>query len=347
MQLQDYALGQMEYKTNLGYVTRGCGKSVAATRFLPTGKESALIITVYIVSISGIFFQIVSVWIVSAVLLKLTFKEYAQKTFTYSYDTYGMFWGISSTAMGLLGVMYGITVAFSCVYFTNTMNLNITGWPGVFNLLGALLFTLVLELPVAIYTARKATVAVPCIFKYPATLLCCGRKRRAEHFVITIALLVDLIVFQLILLQGTLIVFAISAAPFAIATNAMLVVLAFSCLTNIFSLLFTIFAHLCTPSNQRVHSHSMVLRAVVVLPLLLMIMCYGVVAAAIGSVINMDVKDNTLSFVNSTATPILLGVLSIFLKRFISAWLNWSPQETEQETDRSHRQQVDEELLDP
>ena len=348
MQLQDYALGQMEYKTNLGYVTRGCGKSVAATRFLPTGEESALIITVYIISVSGLFFQIVFVWIVSAVLLKLTFKEYAQKTFTYSYDTYGMFWGISSTAMGFLGVMYGITVAFSCMYFANTMNLNITSWPGVVKLLGTLLFILVVELPVAIYTARKATVAVPCIFKYPATLLCCGRKRRAEHFVTTIALLVDLIALQLILFQGTLIVFAISAAPFAIATNVMLVVLTFSCLTNIFSLLFTIFAHLCTPSHQRLHSQSMVLRAFVVLPLLLMIICYGVVLATMGSVINIDAKkSNILSFINSIATPTLLGLVSVFLKRFISAWLKWSPQEAMQRTDNSHRQEADEELLDP
>ena len=77
MQLQDYALGQMEYKTNLGYVRRGCGTSAATTHFSVTGKASALIITVYIVSISGIFFQIVFVWIVSAVLLKMTFKTYA------------------------------------------------------------------------------------------------------------------------------------------------------------------------------------------------------------------------------------------------------------------------------
>ena len=347
MQLQDYALGQMEYKTNLGYVRRGCGTSAATTHFSVTGKASALIITLYIIAISGIFFQIVFVWIVSAVLLKMTFKTYAQKTFTYSYDTYGMFWGISTTAMALLGVIYGISVALSCVYFENRMNLNTAGWSGIYNMLGALLFTLVAELPVAIYTARKATVAVPCIFKYPATLLCCGRRRRAEHIVTTMTLWVDLVALQLILLQGSLIVFAISAAPFAIATNVMLVVLAFSCFANIFSLLFTIFAHLCTPSNQRVHSHSMVLRAVVVLPLLLMIMCYGVVVTSMGSVINIDAKkSNILSFINSIGTPILLGFVSIFLKRFISAWLKWSPQETEHGTDNSPRQEADEELLD-
>ena len=348
MQLQDYALGQMEYKTNLGYVKRGCGTSAATTHFSVTGKASTLIITLYIIAISGIFFQIVFVWIVSAVFLNMTFKEYAQKTFTYSYDIYGMFWGISMIAMGLLGVLYGISISISCAYFANRINSNTPVWSGIYNMLGALLFTLVVELPVAIYTARKATVAVPCIFKYPATLLCCGRKRLAEFFVTTVALWMDLVALQLMLLQGSLAVFAISAAPFAIATNVMLVLLALSCLANIFSLLFTIFAHLCTAPNQRVHSHSMVLRAVVVLPLLLMIMCYGVVVTSMGAVTNMDAKkNNTLSFINSIITPILLCVLGIFLKRFISAWLIWSPRETDQETDTSHRQEADEELLDP
>ena len=35
-----------------------------------------------------IVFQMEFVWIVSAVLLKMYFKEYSQKTFTYSYDVH-------------------------------------------------------------------------------------------------------------------------------------------------------------------------------------------------------------------------------------------------------------------
>ena len=351
MQLQDYALGKMKSRTNLGYVKRGCGTSAATTHYSATGIASALIITIYIIIVCGAFFQVVFVCIVSAVLLKMTFKEYAQKTFTYSYEIYGTFWGISTTASGLLLVCYGVSAAISYAYFVNWthfMASTTTSWPGIYNLLGVLVFTLVMELPVAIYIGRKATVAVPCLFKYPATLLCCGRWRRAEQFVTTTVLWVDLIALQLTLLQGTIMVFAISAAPFAITTNIMLVVLALSCLANIFSLLFTIFAHLCTPSNQRVHSSSLVLRAVVVLPLLLMTMCYGVVLATMGSVINIDAKkDNPITFINSITTPTLLGLVIIFLKRFISAWLKWSPHQTEQEIDNSHRQEVDEELLDP
>ena len=327
---------------------RRCGTSAANTRFSVIGKERALIISLYIIIICGIFFQIAFVWIMSAVLLKTSFKEYSPKTFSYTYDAYGMFWGTSTTAVVFLGVVYGITTDLSFGYFTKNFTLNGPVWYGLYTLLVVLIVIPVLELPVAIYIARKATVAVPGIFKYPATLLCCGRKRRAECFVTTLALWVDLVALQLVLLQAAIIVFVISAAPFAIITNVILVVLALFCLVNIFSLLFTIFSHLCTPADQRVHSSSMVLRAVVVLPLLFMIMCYGVVVTAMGSVTNMDAKKNNIfSFINSATTPILLCMVGIFLKRFISTWLKWSPRETGEETNITLRQETDEELLVP
>ena len=83
----------------------------------------------------------------------------------------------------------------------------------------------------------------------------------------------------------------------------------------------------------------MMLCAVVVLHLLLMIMCYDGVIVTMGSVTNIETKkDNLLSLSDSIITPILLGVVIIFLKRVIFAWLKWSPKETEQ---------TDEELLDP
>ena len=74
---------------------------------------------------------------------------------------------------------------------------------------------------------------------------------------------------------------------------------------------------------------------------------YGVVLAAMGLNTNMDAKSsNILSFINSTATPILLGLFGIFLKSFISAWLKWSSPEVEQET-TSCTQEVDEEPQHP
>ena len=334
----------MKYKTNLGYVKRGCGTLKSHSPFSPVGKAMQAAMATYITMICGVSFQVLFVWIVTAVLLNMTFKDYAQKTFTYSYDMYGMFWGTSTAAVLIFVVVNGIYVSTMIVYFAKH---TVTDWQ-IQSFPVGMAITLLLELPVAIYIARKATVAVPCIFKYPARLLCCGRKRPAECLVITIVLWIDLVALQLILFQGILTVFVIPAAPFAVVTNVVLIVLALSCLTNIFSLLYTIFAHLCTPSNQRVHSSSMVIRAFVVLPLLLMIMCHGIVFASMGLVTNVDAKrNNALSFISSIATTVLLGVLSVFLKKFISAWLKWTPQGTEQVNNISNRHGVDEELLDP
>ena len=285
-------------------------------------------------------------WITSAVLLKMTFKEYARKTFYFSYEVYGMFWGISIASAVSFGLLCYVYVTTSLKYYMKRKNdggshvhLDIP--------LYLLIISLALELPVAIYTARKATVAVPCLFKYPAILLCCGKKRRAEQLVTTIALWVDLVVLQLALFQVTVIVFAISAAPFAIITNVMLIVIALSCLTNFFALLCTILSNLCTPANQRVESRSIIIRAIAVLPLLLVIMCCGIVVNTMGFVTNVDAKkNNTLSFIGSIATPILFGLVSIFQKRLISAWLNWTPKETEQANNPFHGQES-EELLDP
>ena len=77
--------------THLGYVKRGCGTSTLNTVFSPVGRGRDLILTIGIMSLIGNFFQIVFVWIVSAVILNMMFKEYAQKTFTYSYDVYETF----------------------------------------------------------------------------------------------------------------------------------------------------------------------------------------------------------------------------------------------------------------
>ena len=347
MQLQDYALGQIEKTTDLGFVQRGCGTSTFNSRFYSANTHEITQEDLIANLIAcGIFFEVIFIWMVSGVLLKITFKSFAQKTFIYSYDLYGVFWGVSTTTLGVLVMVYGLHIDTAFLYYSKVKN-SIT-LVSAHLIVVVVLSPLVLELPVAIYLARKATVAVPCIFRYPATVLCCGRKGRAERLVTTLALWVLLTALQLMLIHGMLIALTISAEPFGIATSAMLLVLAFSCLTNIFSLLFTIFAHLFTPPHQRRASSSMVLRAVVVLPMLLAIMCYGVIVSSLGSVINMDVKQNNpLSFINSIAIPILLGVISIFLKRFISAWLKWAPKEREDGTDTSHTQEVDEQLLDP
>ena len=152
LQLQDYALGQTESTAYMGYVKRGCGTSTFTTVFSPVGRGRALTILFAIMLFIGNFFQIVFVWIVSAVFLKIKFKEYAQKTFAYSYDVYGMFWGISTAAVALLAVLYGFSAliaSFLSSIYSNA-NKNAPDFLGVYLLVDSLLFTLVMEIPVAI-----------------------------------------------------------------------------------------------------------------------------------------------------------------------------------------------------
>ena len=200
------------------------------------------------------FIQIVFMWSVSAIILTMKIKERAQKhsrTHIYIWRVWyvlghfycccialwSIIWFGALTAAVLSAVVLGLFCRANKTEAANCL--------GVYPLEGAL-FTVAVEIPTRghLHNDGRTLVAAPSIFKYPATLLCCGRKRWAQCFVPTMVLWVDLVALQLGLLQTVINAFTISAAPFAIITNVMLVVLALFCLANIFSLLFTISAHL-------------------------------------------------------------------------------------------------------
>ena len=334
MQLHDYALGQMEHRTNLGYVQRGCGLPNIYTEFKPAGGvyENTMLNVLVALELLGYFFQFVSVWLISAVLLKMTTEKYAKETKKYSYDVYGMFWGASTTAFVILGINYGVYTYIGVDYIKSANVNEATSQLAIFVVVFLIVIIPVAELPVAIYAARKATVAevaVPSIISYPVTTLYCRNEKQAERFITTIALWADLVALQLVLFVGIFMLRCLPAAPFAIATNVMLFVLALVCITNIFSLLFTILANLFPPPPDeqlgQEHSSSIVLQAVAVLPVLLMIMCYGGFIAYTELVTNIDTrnKNNPLSYIISIISPVLLAVISIFLKTVISTWLKW------------------------
>ena len=171
MQLQDYALGQMEYKTNLGYVERGCGTSHYDTLFSPIGTGLALNMVFYISVPAGLVCSpaendIQSVCTEDINLLIIMMCMGCSGAFhLLPWDC----WEKCVVSMQQQLILHCLQEAcclaiwYICMY--------------VYLLLSGLLSVLLAELPVAINSATKATVAVPSIFKYPATLLCCGRKR--------------------------------------------------------------------------------------------------------------------------------------------------------------------------
>ena len=129
-----------------------------------------------------------------------------------------------------------------------------------------------------------------------------------------------------IALHGSIIGFALLAEPFAVITNALVLVLVLFCLINIFSLVFTISAYLFTPKQQRPQGRgTTILHAVVLIPLLAMVGCYCAVLGSSGYAINVDTKQETSrALLSSAFIPVILGAVTFFLKKLIWKLLDYS-----------------------
>ena len=67
MQIQDYALGQMENKINLGFVKRGCGISIREVGLSFVDESETILFTaVWITLTCGALFHMLLVWIIFA-----------------------------------------------------------------------------------------------------------------------------------------------------------------------------------------------------------------------------------------------------------------------------------------
>ena len=253
MQIQDYALGKMEYKTNLGYVKQGCGTSIRETALSFVGEtEDMRFTTVWIALIFGLVFQMLFVWIMFLVPPKKLFKMWADKKSKddYGYYEYGIFWGVSITAFLLLAILLYSYARSTITLVTERKN----GTKAFTYILVALIFICFGGgVPIAIYRAKMTVVKlkVPGVYLWPAKLLCFKKVKAAEGLVITIALWVDITVLQLVLYHGIVTVVALSAAPFAMALNTVAIVLAFFTFVIFFSLIFTICGHLLPCKSNR------------------------------------------------------------------------------------------------
>ena len=173
-----------------------------------------------------------------------------------------------------------------------------------------------LAVPIAIYFARTVKPpSMPCIFLIPTTVLfCCCKLQRTKPVVFCIGILINVMTVLYITIHGTIIGFALFAEPYAVITNALVLVLVLFCLINIFSLVFTISAYLFTPKHQRPQGKgTTILHAVVLIPLLAMVGCYCAVLGSSGYAINSDTKqDNTRALLSSVSFQSFLEQLHFF-----------------------------------
>ena len=323
IQLQDYALEDAT-KTNQhsGFVQETCNYS---QEFLQVPKDFAdfnkrFNVTRMILYIGGVM-ELILVSIGIILVLKCHLETHVQQTHFYTYKHYGMISGITSCNIFMLPfMMYCLLSLMNRVSPQNGGDIGylITG-------IGIVSLPAVLAVPIAIYFARTVKPpSMPYIFLIPTTVLfCCCKLQRTKPVVFCIGILINVMTVLYITIHGTIIGFALFAEPYAVITNALVLILVLFCLINIFSLVFTISAYLFTPKRQRPQGRgTSILHAVVLIPLLAMVGCYCPVFGSSGYAINSDTKqDNTRALLSSVFIPVLLGAVTFFLKMLISRLL--------------------------
>ena len=318
-QLQTYALGEMSKGEHTGYAHQACAASIV---FL---KDASSDVRIYrTISVIGFVFVVIFNVMGSVVLLQVILKALSQKmeTCNYSFDSYGMFWGMSAILCPTLMVLlYEDFTHVFCVTFDVQQSEYIKYmWPFVFA------FPMIFCAPVAIYFGVKFNLPTPSVYLLPAKLLCCCSEKRARALVLSLTFWFDLVAANFLVGHGVFVVYAFLVAPFAVTVNVMLLVLSLMCLTYIMALVFTICASVgsrkCLRSSAECVS---TVRAAMLIPLLFAVLCFSLFLAFSSKFVNTATQQNSFPMLfKSLISPVLLVAVSLGLKRFILVWVRGS-----------------------
>ena len=97
-QLQAYALGEMSKGEHLGYSHQGCTTDVAIISLKGASSEVAGVYYITRIGVIGFVFVVIFNVMASFALFQVLLKALSQKmeASNYSFDSYGMFWGMSA-----------------------------------------------------------------------------------------------------------------------------------------------------------------------------------------------------------------------------------------------------------
>ena len=327
LQLQEIALGESQCGAYISNIDHFCATGKVITQSL--GNK---LVPVAVLAGTGFLFQILFISLISANLGLQVSTYISQKASYYSFDGYGMFWGISTSAflcnIGLCIIDISLIV--------KAFKRNGAVWAFPYFMLFILIFIWVTSLLVVVYIFRKnrPQVTVPRMYTFAFQLLscCCCREPWAETVVVGVAWWFILFAIQGVLCHGMYILLAALASPTAVPLNVMVLVLLFVCTTYTSALLYTIFAYICTSPRKRRRQKgggTVVVRAAILVPLLVAMLCYTILMATCGSMVNSDTKQNYYpSLITSAIGTVTVGLVVFGLKWFITAWFKWSPSST-------------------
>ena len=320
-QLQAYALGELSKGEHTGYSHQGCATSIG-TVFL---KDASSDVRVYrTIGVIGFVFGGIFSVMGSVVLLQVFLRALSQKmeASNYSFESFGMFWGMSAILCPTLMVLLYADITHVCrVTFDVQQSEYIKYmWPLIFALL------MIFCAPVAIYFGVKFNLPTPSVYLLPAKLLCCCSEKHARALVLSLTFWFDLVAANFLVGHGVFVVYAFSVAPFAVTVNVLLLVLSLMCLTYIMALVFTVCASVGSRRCLRSSADCIAtLRAAMLIPLLLAVICFSLFLAFSSKFVNTATQQNSFPLLlKSLITPVLLVVVSLGLKRFIVVWVRGS-----------------------
>ena len=262
-------------------------------------------------------FQIVFVFLATIMLLNRWLPQVAVTSPNQPTENYSTFWAICTAAsiiwaLFASGDFYSIRISFQ--YHPYLI--------GIF--IAQLIVATLVEFPVAVYFARKYTIAVPGVYLVPAKVICCGKKKISALLVRTVFLLTSLTVIQFTFFHCTFLLLALGAAPFNITSSIAMVLFFCFATVHILAILFTL-PSLCRQTiamgaANRGEKCQAIIQGVALVILLVAIFCFSVVVASCGHLINIGTDQSFLPALSKVTLSLVLGLASYFLRRLSNMW---------------------------
>ena len=325
VQANSYALGEVEHKKHLGFVLYGCGKTVEQSAIYLSSNSGdqhkfrkKLVDKIRCFAAFCSLFQIVFTFLATSMLLNRWLPQVAVTPSNLPTQVYSQFWAFCTAASMCLAM-------FASIDFYSTINtFNYHKFLGsIFNVL--ILLSALIEVPVAVYFAKKYTIAVPGVYLFPAKVFCCRKKKISALVVRMVFLLMTLMAIQLAVLHCTFGLLAFVAAPFNVALSIAMLIFVFFAAVHILAILFALPSLCRQPVAMGMVSrgekcHAIIQGASLVI-LLIATFCFSFVVAMSGRFINISMKQESfLLALSKVVLPLTLGIISMLLRRFSNMW---------------------------
>ena len=264
----------------------------------------------------GLLFQAILICLGTALLLQRWLPVITRQSL-HCYKMYSMLWAAVTTA----------TIAWVIIMSVNTCSI-LTVYKQGHNKISTssavlVYIPIILELPVAVYFARKYSLAIPCVYLAPVKLLCCRHKSRAALFVRVISLWLSLAVIQVACAAGAFNVIAIAAAPFPVISNVLVILFTAFCLFHLFAIIFN-FSHLqkrkC--NINKTNFGIALLQAIAFFFFLVTLACYVMAGAGLSYIINTQRDRGAILELGKVILPAALGITRFGLRMLSNMW--WS-----------------------